>query len=208
MSISRRNFLKVAGGTAGVLALAGCNGGGTDAPPLTTVARATPARLAASSSPVGIINNDPNESGYRTANDKDMKETFTEENGFAAEFAYSMKNEEQIQSAQQFIQNGVKYLLVLRRRHRRLGHPLQDAQAAGTQTHLSSTASSTPTRASTWPPSSPTWTPRRDRRQLADRAGPRRVQHHPIQGVMGPPPRSAAPARSTRPLRPTTTGPS
>lgn len=25
MSISRRNFLKVAGGTAGVLALAGCN---------------------------------------------------------------------------------------------------------------------------------------------------------------------------------------
>ena len=30
---------------------------------------------------VGIINNDPNESGYRTANDKDMKATFTEENG-------------------------------------------------------------------------------------------------------------------------------
>ena len=30
---------------------------------------------------VGIINNDPNESGYRTANDKDMKEMFTEENG-------------------------------------------------------------------------------------------------------------------------------
>ena len=28
---------------------------------------------------VGIINNDPNESGYRTANDKDMKEMFTEE---------------------------------------------------------------------------------------------------------------------------------
>ena len=27
---------------------------------------------------VGIINNDPNESGYRTANDKDMKNTFTE----------------------------------------------------------------------------------------------------------------------------------
>ena len=31
---------------------------------------------------VGIINNDPNESGYRTANDKDMKETFTEANGY------------------------------------------------------------------------------------------------------------------------------
>ena len=26
---------------------------------------------------VGIINNDPNESGYRTANDKDLKEMFT-----------------------------------------------------------------------------------------------------------------------------------
>ena len=31
---------------------------------------------------VGIINNDPNESGYRTANDKDMKEMFTKENGY------------------------------------------------------------------------------------------------------------------------------
>ena len=28
---------------------------------------------------VGIINNDPNESGYRTANDADMKRVFTEE---------------------------------------------------------------------------------------------------------------------------------
>ena len=31
---------------------------------------------------VGIINNDPNESGYRTANDKDLKATFTKENGY------------------------------------------------------------------------------------------------------------------------------
>ena len=35
---------------------------------------------------VGIINNDPNESGYRTANDKDMKEFFTEANGYEASF--------------------------------------------------------------------------------------------------------------------------
>ena len=40
---------------------------------------------------VGIINNDPNESGYRTANDKDMKATFTEANGYDASFAYSLK---------------------------------------------------------------------------------------------------------------------
>ena len=33
---------------------------------------------------VGIINNDPNESGYRTANDKDLKAMFTEENGYDA----------------------------------------------------------------------------------------------------------------------------
>ena len=53
---------------------------------------------------VGIINNDPNESGYRTANDKDMKATFTEENGYDASFAYSLKNDEQIAAAQTFIQ--------------------------------------------------------------------------------------------------------
>ena len=58
---------------------------------------------------VGIINNDPNESGYRTANDKDLKATFTKENGYDASFAYSLKNDEQITSAQKFIQDGVDY---------------------------------------------------------------------------------------------------
>ena len=33
---------------------------------------------------VGVINNDPNESGYRTANDAAMRATFTEENGYKA----------------------------------------------------------------------------------------------------------------------------
>nr|MCR4683977.1 sugar ABC transporter substrate-binding protein [Lachnospiraceae bacterium] len=61
---------------------------------------------------VGIINNDPNESGYRTANDKDLKATFTEANGFQASFAYSLKNDEQITAAQKFIQDGVDYLLL------------------------------------------------------------------------------------------------
>ena len=129
--ISRRNFLKGAGLAGGTLALVGCGGGGTDA--------ATDGDTGSDSGElisVGIINNDPNESGYRTANDKDMKETFTEENGFAAEFAYSMKNEEQIASAQQFIQNGVKYLLVSAADTAGWDTPLQDAQAAGTQTIL------------------------------------------------------------------------
>ena len=61
---------------------------------------------------VGIINNDPNESGYRTANDADMKAMFTEENGYDASFAYSLKNDEQITAAQKFIQDGVDYLLL------------------------------------------------------------------------------------------------
>ena len=39
---------------------------------------------------VGIINNDPNESGYRTANDKDLKAAFSAENGFEPQFAYGI----------------------------------------------------------------------------------------------------------------------
>ena len=61
---------------------------------------------------VGIINNDPNESGYRTANDKDLRATFTKDNGYDASFKYSIKNDEQISFAQQFIQDGVDYLLL------------------------------------------------------------------------------------------------
>ena len=61
---------------------------------------------------VGIINNDPNESGYRTANDSDLKAKFTKENGYDASFAYSLKNDEQIQYAQTFIQDEVDYLLL------------------------------------------------------------------------------------------------
>lgn len=61
---------------------------------------------------VGIINNDPNESGYRTANDKDLKEMFTKDNGYDASFAYSLKNDEQITAAQKMIQDEVDYLLL------------------------------------------------------------------------------------------------
>ena len=85
---------------------------------------------------VGIINNDPNESGYRTANDKDMKETFTEENGYDASFAYSLKNDEQIASAQKFIQDGVDYLLLSAADTAGWDSVLQDAQDAGTQVIL------------------------------------------------------------------------
>ena len=80
---------------------------------------------------VGIINNDPNESGYRTANDKDLKETFTEENGYDASFAYSLKNDEQITAAQKFIQDGVDYLLLSAADTAGWDSVLKDAQDAG-----------------------------------------------------------------------------
>ncbi|MCD7812465.1 MAG: substrate-binding domain-containing protein [Lachnospiraceae bacterium] len=63
---------------------------------------------------VGIINNDPNESGYRTANVADFETYFGEDNeyGFETSFFYSLENEEQIQAAEGFIQDEVDYLLI------------------------------------------------------------------------------------------------
>ena len=85
---------------------------------------------------VGIINNDPNESGYRTANDKDMKATFTKENGFDASFSYSLKNDEQITAAQKFIQDEVDYLLLSAAGTAGWDSVLQDAQKAGVKVIL------------------------------------------------------------------------
>ncbi len=80
---------------------------------------------------VGIINNDPNESGYRTANDADLKAMFTEENGYDASFAYSLKNDEQIAAAQKFIQDEVDYLLLSAADTAGWDSVLQDANDAG-----------------------------------------------------------------------------
>lgn len=80
---------------------------------------------------VGIINNDPNESGYRTANDKDLQATFCEANGYDASFAYSLKNDEQIAAAQKFIQDGVDYLLLSAADTAGWDSVLQDAQDNG-----------------------------------------------------------------------------
>ena len=85
---------------------------------------------------VGIINNDPNESGYRTANDNDLKAMFTEENGYDASFAYSLKNDEQIAAAQTFIQDEVDYLLLSAADTAGWDSVLQDAQAAGVKVIL------------------------------------------------------------------------
>jgi simple sugar transport system substrate-binding protein len=85
---------------------------------------------------VGIINNDPNESGYRTANDNDLKKTFTEANGYDASFAYSMKNDEQIADAQKFVQDGVDYLLLSAADTSGWDTVLRDAQDAGVKVIL------------------------------------------------------------------------
>jgi simple sugar transport system substrate-binding protein len=122
------------------MGLVACGGGGDTA--ATTDAGSDAGETAATESEeapaasgelikVGIINNDPNESGYRTANDADLKAMFTEENGYDASFAYSLKNDEQIQYAQQFIQEGVDYLLLSAADTAGWDSVLQDAQAEG-----------------------------------------------------------------------------
>ncbi len=61
---------------------------------------------------VGIINNPPSESGYREANVKDMEAVFCEANGYSAQTYYSINVDEQLNAAQQFITDGVDYLLI------------------------------------------------------------------------------------------------
>lgn len=85
---------------------------------------------------VGIINNDPNESGYRTANDKDLKDKFTKENGYDASFAYSKKNDEQMQQAQKMIQDEIDYLLLSAAGTSGWDTVLKEAKDAGTKVIL------------------------------------------------------------------------
>ena len=80
---------------------------------------------------VGIINNDPNETAYRTANDADLQKTFTKENGYDASFAYSLQNDEQIAAAQKFVADGVDYLLLSAADTAGWDSVLKDAQNAG-----------------------------------------------------------------------------
>ena len=115
-----------------VASLVGCGGGSADsASSGSDDAAATEDSGSGDLIKVGIINNDPNESGYRTANDNDMKAMFTEENGYDASFFYSLRNDEQIAAAQTFIQNEVDYLLISAAGTAGWDSVLQDAQNAG-----------------------------------------------------------------------------
>ena len=127
-----------------VLALAACgggNGGGDSAPadsgssaPADTGSDAQePADASGELITVGVINNDPNESGYRTANDAAMRATFTEENGYKATFYNNNDAAQQIATAQQMVQDEVDFLLLSPASTTGWDTVLQDAQAAGTQ---------------------------------------------------------------------------
>ncbi|MDR0707225.1 MAG: substrate-binding domain-containing protein [Treponema sp.] len=93
---------------------------------------------AASSSliSVGIINNPPSESGYRTANDKDFKSIFTAGNGYDASFAYSIVFEEQLVAFNQFVTNGVDYILLSAAATDGWDDALRSAQRAGIKVFL------------------------------------------------------------------------
>ncbi len=87
---------------------------------------------------VGIINNDPSESGYRTANVEDIKAMFGEgnTNNYEAQFYYSLKNDEQIEAAKRMITNGVDYLLLSAADTAGWDSVLKDAKKAGVKVIL------------------------------------------------------------------------
>ena len=85
---------------------------------------------------VGVVNNPPSESGYREANVNDFINVFTEENGYSASFFYSIKNDEQLSAARQFITDGVDYLLISAAETTGWDAVLKDAQDAGISVFL------------------------------------------------------------------------
>ena len=80
---------------------------------------------------VGIVNNPPSESGYREANVKNFEEIFSAENGYETKTAYSLKNDEQLNAARQFITDGVDYLLISAAETTGWEAVLKDAQEQG-----------------------------------------------------------------------------
>ena len=141
-----KKVLSLALAAAMALSLAACgNGSKTPAdtsksnPPAGGSSSQQPATPPASGGDlitVGVINNDPNESGYRTANDKAMRDMFTEANGYKATFYNNNDAAQQIAEAQQMVQNEVDFLLLSPASTTGWDTVLKDAQAAGTQVIL------------------------------------------------------------------------
>lgn len=85
---------------------------------------------------VGIVNNPPSESGYREANVNDFERVFSAENGYSTKTAYSLKNDEQLSAAQQFITDGVDYLLIAAAETTGWDSVLKSAQEEGIKVFL------------------------------------------------------------------------
>ena len=80
---------------------------------------------------IGIINLDPAESGYREANVRSLNYTFTAENGYDASFVTAPTADKQLEAANTFITNGVKYILVSAAETTGWDEVLQEAKNAG-----------------------------------------------------------------------------
>lgn len=74
--------------------------------------KAKKAKKGAEAIKIGIINNPPSESGYRAANVKDFETVFNEAKGYKVSTFYSLKNDEQLNAASQFITDGVDYIFL------------------------------------------------------------------------------------------------
>ena len=85
---------------------------------------------------VGIINLDPAESGYREANVNDMKNTFTEENGYDAQFVTAPTADKQLDAAKTFINDGVQYILISAAEATGWDEVLEEAQEVGIKVFL------------------------------------------------------------------------
>lgn len=85
---------------------------------------------------VGIVNNPPSESGYRAANVADFEKVFSKENGYDVSTFYSLKNDEQLNAAQQFITDGVDYLLISAAATDGWTNVLENAKKAGIKVFL------------------------------------------------------------------------
>jgi simple sugar transport system substrate-binding protein len=106
----------------------------TEAAPAAT--EAAPADTAKGPIKVGIVNNPPSESGYRAANVADFEKVFTEANGYKVSTFYSLKNDEQLNAAQQFVTDGVDYLLISAAATDGWDTVLKSAQEAGVKVFL------------------------------------------------------------------------
>ena len=80
---------------------------------------------------VGIVNNPPSESGYRAANVADFETVFSAENGYETSTFYSLKNDEQVSAARQFITDGVDVLMISAAETTGWDTVLRDAKEAG-----------------------------------------------------------------------------